>query len=275
MPLAAYRAAVSSCTRKPFRNFASLTTWFQKLTNLNLRNKWIFHCLERAHRNSRSNSALLTITLTVNATPKTAQVTVVNPGTRSGTSNVVFFEVTLPTSAAAFGASSLSPFFSPLGVATADFNRDGKLDLAVANIGNNNVSVLLGNGNGTFQGALDYWPGAPESIREYRLRLDSPPLEEDAEGRLKTKFRYLRPPGKPNMLYFNRRTAPEWLKDASLPIVIVEGEKKCEAAWHLAWHDLGDTAERPRWLPTSIPEVYGFRGKNGIIDDAQGKRRTV
>ena len=32
-----------------------------------------------------------------------------------------------------------------------DFNGDGKLDLAVANYGSNTVSVLLGNGNGTFQ----------------------------------------------------------------------------------------------------------------------------
>ncbi|MHC5722330.1 MAG: FG-GAP repeat domain-containing protein, partial [Nostoc sp.] len=32
-----------------------------------------------------------------------------------------------------------------------DFNNDSKLDLAVANNGDNTVSVLLGNGNGLFQ----------------------------------------------------------------------------------------------------------------------------
>src|SRR5262249_29382797 len=32
-----------------------------------------------------------------------------------------------------------------------DFNRDGRLDLAAANTGSNDVSVLLGNGDGTFQ----------------------------------------------------------------------------------------------------------------------------
>ena len=36
-----------------------------------------------------------------------------------------------------------------------DFNGDGKLDLAVANYGSNTVSVLLGNGDGTFQGAAE------------------------------------------------------------------------------------------------------------------------
>ncbi len=38
----------------------------------------------------------------------------------------------------------------PAAVVIADFNGDGKADLAVANFGSNNVSILLGNGNGTF-----------------------------------------------------------------------------------------------------------------------------
>ena len=41
----------------------------------------------------------------------------------------------------------------PLAVVTADFNGDGRLDLATANAGDNTVSVLLGNANGTFQPA--------------------------------------------------------------------------------------------------------------------------
>ena len=36
-----------------------------------------------------------------------------------------------------------------------DFNGDGKIDLAVANEGSNTVSVLLGNGNGTFRTGSD------------------------------------------------------------------------------------------------------------------------
>src|SRR2546422_4660445 len=40
---------------------------------------------------------------------------------------------------------------SPQSVAVGDFNGDGKLDLAVANWGGETVSVLLGDGGGTFQ----------------------------------------------------------------------------------------------------------------------------
>ncbi len=53
-------------------------------------------------------------------------------------------------------------------VAVGDFNGDGKADLAVANdTDGNNVSVLLGNGNGTFQAAVNYASGH-ESSRRWR-----------------------------------------------------------------------------------------------------------
>ncbi len=42
---------------------------------------------------------------------------------------------------------------------TGDFNGDGKADLAVANKGTNQVSILLGNGNGTFQAPVTYATG--------------------------------------------------------------------------------------------------------------------
>ena len=45
---------------------------------------------------------------------------------------------------------------SPVTVAVGDFNGDGKQDLAVANGGDNNVSILLGNGDGTFHSAVNY-----------------------------------------------------------------------------------------------------------------------
>jgi len=54
---------------------------------------------------------------------------------------------------------------APMVVAVADFNGDGNLDLAVANSGSNDVSILLGNGDGTFQRAKNYQVGRnPSSI---------------------------------------------------------------------------------------------------------------
>src|SRR5262249_14859176 len=44
----------------------------------------------------------------------------------------------------------------PYGVAKGDFNGDGHLDLVTANFNTDTVSVLLGNGDGTFQAAQSY-----------------------------------------------------------------------------------------------------------------------
>ncbi len=51
-------------------------------------------------------------------------------------------------------------------VAVADFNGDGKLDLVVLNGGSRNVSILLGNGDGTFQATKNFDVGGdnPPSI---------------------------------------------------------------------------------------------------------------
>ncbi len=50
------------------------------------------------------------------------------------------------------------------GVLAGDFNRDGKLDLAVANWASNTVSILLGRGDGTFQPHVDYATGSSPGV---------------------------------------------------------------------------------------------------------------
>jgi hypothetical protein len=44
------------------------------------------------------------------------------------------------------------PYFRSLG----DFNGDSKPDIVVTNAGSGNVSVLINNGNATFQSAVNY-----------------------------------------------------------------------------------------------------------------------
>jgi plastocyanin len=61
---------------------------------------------------------------------------------------------------AAFALQSPIPVgTNPLDIVAADFNKDGILDLAVANRNNNTVTILLGDGHGNFTPA----PGSPIS----------------------------------------------------------------------------------------------------------------
>ena len=45
---------------------------------------------------------------------------------------------------------------NPAAFVVGDFNGDGKADVAVLNAGSNNLSILLGNGDGTFQAAKNF-----------------------------------------------------------------------------------------------------------------------
>jgi hypothetical protein len=54
---------------------------------------------------------------------------------------------------------------APSAIVAGDFNRDGHLDLAVANQSSNDISVLLGNGDGTFQPQVTYAVGTgPDAL---------------------------------------------------------------------------------------------------------------
>jgi len=64
----------------------------------------------------------------------------------------------------------------PTSVTAGDFNGDGNLDLAVTNDSSNNVSVLLGNGDGTFRAAANYDVGFfPNSVTSGDFNGDGKP----------------------------------------------------------------------------------------------------
>jgi hypothetical protein len=119
-------------------------------------------------------------------------------------------------------------------------------------------------GSGDYRGLVfPYFLPGEKGPREYRLRLDNPPFEMAPDGTRKPKGKYLSPPGARPMLYFLPQCSPEWLRDATLPLLITEGEKKTLALHDLGWHALGDAAERPRWLAIGLAGVWNWRGTVG------------
>jgi uncharacterized protein YjdB len=80
--------------------------------------------------------------------------------------------VSLGTGNGNYGPPTIYPTGSPnsFWVSAGDFNGDGKIDLAVANLCFDNncaqggAAILLGNGDGTFQAPTVYAAGAPNSL---------------------------------------------------------------------------------------------------------------
>jgi phospholipase C len=80
----------------------------------------------------------------------TGRVTVANVAPGGGASNAQFLYITNPATSVAFSRTDLTVGAAPLAVVAGDFNGDGIEDLAIANSGANTLSILLGNGNGSF-----------------------------------------------------------------------------------------------------------------------------
>lgn len=100
--------------------------------------------------------------------------------------------------------------------------------------------------------------------------VDHPDLEEQPDGLPpKEKGKYLSPPGRSNKLYFPPNVDPADLENTQLPLVIVEGEKKCLAMHRLSIENV------ERFLPVGLAGVWSFRGVVGKANDANGARRDV
>jgi hypothetical protein len=109
-------------------------------------------------------------------------------------------------------------------------------------------------------------------LRDYRLRRDHPEIELDNRGGRKECHRYLAPPGKGNMLYVPVGVDPELLQTPELPLVITEGEFKTIALWRAAWHAVGESSDRPSYLPIGLSGVYNWRTRTPKTVDAEGHR---
>jgi large repetitive protein len=114
-----------------------------------------------------ANALTATVPTTLTANGGTALITVSNPGaipvtvpvhgapaipgTPAKVSNVFYYPVNVPITTLADQRINTAAGTAPFGLTAADFDGDGKLDLAVANNDDDTVSILLGNGDGTFK----------------------------------------------------------------------------------------------------------------------------
>ncbi len=90
----------------------------------------------------------------------TASITVSSAGVIP--SNEVFFQVMLPAPTVWWSPPQVRNAGRPVAVITGDFNADGKLDIALLNNpapSTGTVSILLGNGDGTFSSPVNYAVG--------------------------------------------------------------------------------------------------------------------
>ncbi|HEY2786847.1 MAG TPA: Ig-like domain repeat protein, partial [Fimbriiglobus sp.] len=84
----------------------------------------------------------------------------------------------------------------------ADFNNDGKLDLAVAGAVSNNVTVMLGNGNGTFGGATGVASGGTNTYFLVAADLNGDGNQDIAVVNVNSTSQ-IAPPGTVNILLGN------------------------------------------------------------------------
>ncbi len=115
-----------------------------------------------------------------------------------------------------------------------------------------------------------YWPGEP-GPHTYRIRRDNPEFKYDKDGNPKPDKKYLGAPKSANRLYIPPSVTSDLISDASIPIVIVEGEKKALAIWRLAHHD----TEELRFIPVALGGAWNWRGTIGKAGGPKGERLDV
>jgi len=112
-----------------------------------------------------------------------------------------------------------------------------------------------------------YFPEA-SNPHAYRLRRDNPDWKRGKDGTVKPDKKYLGEPGAANRLYFPPGISLTQLDDPTIPIVIVEGEKKTLALQRLSIYE----SETPRFLPVGLSGVWNWRGVTGKASGPNGER---
>lgn len=115
-----------------------------------------------------------------------------------------------------------------------------------------------------------YWPGDIGPVN-YRVRRDHPDVVSGIDGAAKQARKYLGAPGSGNHFYIPPGISLADLANISIPIAIVEGEKKALALRRLADHETDEL----RHIPIAIPGVWSWRGVVGKTGGPNGERLDV
>src|ERR1035438_9529199 len=81
---------------------------------------------------------------------------------------------------------------------------------------------------------IPYFRPGENYVEEYRLRVDTPELEQRSDGTVREARKYIQPPGRRNRAYFPPGSSRAMLDDPSFPVVLTEGEFKAIALSRLA-----------------------------------------
>ncbi len=119
--------------------------------------------------------------------------------------------------------------------------------------------------------AIPYIRLGETTVRECRLRRDSPDMEYLPDGSTRETAKYLSPPGRSSLIYFPARLTPEQVADKDLPIIFTEGEFKAIALDRLARHESTEL----RFAAIAIPGVWNFRGTVGKTEGPNGERKDL
>jgi hypothetical protein len=100
------------------------------------------------------------------------------------------------------------------------------------------------------------------------VRRDNPEWTTGKDGKPKPDKKYLGAPNSTNRLYIPPGVTLEQLQDLTIPVVIVEGEKKALALWGLAHYQ----SDKPRFISIAIAGVWNWRGRVGKANGPKGER---
>jgi hypothetical protein len=119
--------------------------------------------------------------------------------------------------------------------------------------------------------AIPYYLPDGNGPVSFRIRRDHPDLRPSSNGDFKEDKKYAAEIGRPNHVYFPPRTVQADFENASLPLLIVEGEFKAIAARRLASYQ----AQQPRFVVFGLSGVRNWQGTVGKTSDHNGTRRDV